>query len=129
MRAGGQDREWLDATERRCLIRVAVLADIHGNLPALDALLRDVEAARTGVIVLDGDIADGPMPAQTLERLDELGERLSGWAATPTGAWRRSTARSSRRGCRLIFAPTNSPGALRGSGKRTGTGWLPSHCR
>ena len=56
-------------------MRVAVLADIHGNLPALEAVLRDVEAAGADVIVLNGDIADGPMPAQTLDRLEELGER------------------------------------------------------
>lgn len=56
-------------------MRVAVLADIHGNLPALEAVLRDVAAAGVDVIVLNGDIADGPMPAQTLDRLEALGER------------------------------------------------------
>jgi predicted phosphodiesterase len=56
-------------------MRVAVLADIHGNLPALDAVLADVDAARADVIVLNGDMATGPMPAQTLERLAGLGER------------------------------------------------------
>ena len=56
-------------------MRVAVLADIHGNLPALDAVLRDVEAAGVDAVVLDGDIADGPMPAQTLDRLAGLGDR------------------------------------------------------
>lgn len=56
-------------------MRVAVLADIHGNLPALDAVLADVHAAGVDAIVLNGDIADGPMPAQTLDRLEGLGER------------------------------------------------------
>ncbi len=56
-------------------MRVAVLADIHGNLPALDAVLCDVDAAGADAIVLNGDIADGPMPARTLDRLEELGER------------------------------------------------------
>jgi putative phosphoesterase len=56
-------------------MRVAVLADIHGNLPALDAVLRDVEACGVDAIVLNGDLADGPMPAQTLDRLEELGSR------------------------------------------------------
>ena len=36
-------------------MRVAVLADIHGNLPALDAVLRDVEAAGVDRVVLGGD--------------------------------------------------------------------------
>lgn len=56
-------------------MRVAVLADIHGNLPALDAVLADVQYAGPDLIVLNGDIADGPMPAQTLGRLAELGDR------------------------------------------------------
>ena len=55
--------------------RVAVLADIHGNLPALEAVLRDVEAAGVDAIVLNGDLADGPMPAQTLDRLEDLGAK------------------------------------------------------
>ena len=56
-------------------MRVAVLADIHGNLPALDAVLADVATAGADAIVLNGDMAVGPMPAQTLERLAGLGER------------------------------------------------------
>jgi predicted phosphodiesterase len=55
--------------------RVAVLADIHGNLPALDAVLRDVDAAGADLVVLLGDIALGPMPAPTLDRLAGLGDR------------------------------------------------------
>ena len=54
---------------------VAVLADIHGNLPALDAVLAEIAAAGADAIVLNGDMATGPMPAQTLERLAGLGER------------------------------------------------------
>jgi len=57
------------------VMRVAVLADIHGNLPALDAVLADVDAVGADAIVLNGDMATGPMPAQTLERLAGLGER------------------------------------------------------
>ena len=56
-------------------MRVAVLADIHGNLPALDAVLADVEAAGVDAVVLNGDLATGPMPAETLDRLAELGDR------------------------------------------------------
>jgi predicted phosphodiesterase len=55
--------------------RVAVLADIHANLPALEAVLADVAAAGADAIVLLGDIALGPMPAETLDRLAGLGER------------------------------------------------------
>ena len=53
--------------------RVAVLADIHGNLPALEAVLGAAEAAGAEAFVLLGDIALGPMPGQTLDLLDGLG--------------------------------------------------------
>jgi len=56
-------------------MRVAVLADIHGNLPALEAVLRDVAEAEVDAIVLNGDIADGPMPGETMDGLLGLGDR------------------------------------------------------
>jgi hypothetical protein len=59
---------------RGLLMRIAVLADIHSNLPALDAVLDDIDAAGVDAIVLNGDIATGPMPAETLDRLAGLHE-------------------------------------------------------
>ena len=56
-------------------MRVAVLSDIHGHLPALDAVLAEVEQAAVDRIVLTGDIAAGPMPVPTLQRLRDLGDR------------------------------------------------------
>jgi putative phosphoesterase len=53
--------------------RVAALYDVHGNLPALDAVLAEVDA---DVILVGGDVAAGPWPAETLERLRALGERV-----------------------------------------------------
>jgi predicted phosphodiesterase len=53
-------------------MRVAALYDIHGNLPALDAVLRDVQEAGVNQIVVGGDVVPGPMPRETLERLLEL---------------------------------------------------------
>jgi putative phosphoesterase len=55
--------------------RIAVLADIHGNLPALRAVLADVDRVGVDLIVLNGDLADGPFPVQTLELLQSLGDR------------------------------------------------------
>jgi putative phosphoesterase len=52
---------------------VAVLADIHGVLPALEAVLADAQEA--DVIVLAGDIASGPQPVETLDLLTALGDR------------------------------------------------------
>ena len=50
-------------------MRVAVLADVHGNLPALEAVLLEVDQADVDRIVLPGDIALGPMPGETLDLL------------------------------------------------------------
>ena len=54
---------------------VAALYDIHGNLPALDAVLAEVPADAT--IVVGGDVcAGGEQPSETLARLRELGDRV-----------------------------------------------------
>lgn len=55
--------------------RVAVLADIHGNRPALDAVLAEPDVRSADLIVLNGDLADGPCPSETLDRLEALGSR------------------------------------------------------
>ncbi len=56
-------------------MRVAVLADIHGNLPALDAVLAEVERERPDAIVVAGDVLPGPLPRETLDRLATLSPR------------------------------------------------------
>ncbi len=50
-------------------MRVAALYDIHANLPALEAVLDDVRAARADRVVVGGDVLPGPMPRETLELL------------------------------------------------------------
>jgi predicted phosphodiesterase len=55
---------------------VAVLSDIHGVLPALDAVLAEPDLRRAERIVLTGDIAAGPQPAEVLDRLLGLGDRV-----------------------------------------------------
>lgn len=50
-------------------MRVAALYDIHGNLPALEAVLEDVARAGVDRIVVGGDLLPGPMPRETLELL------------------------------------------------------------
>ena len=52
--------------------RVAALYDIHGNLPALEAVLEDVARERVDQIVVGGDVFPGPMAAEALERLMTL---------------------------------------------------------
>jgi diadenosine tetraphosphatase ApaH/serine/threonine PP2A family protein phosphatase len=72
---------------------LAVLYDIHGNLPALEAVLADAEQAGATRHLLGGDYAlFGPLPGETVARLDALegavwirgnGER---WTANPGDA-------------------------------------------
>jgi putative phosphoesterase len=50
-------------------MRIAVLCDIHGNLPALQAVLAEVEKAGVDLVVFGGDVAAGPMPVETIEVL------------------------------------------------------------
>jgi predicted phosphodiesterase len=54
---------------------VAVLSDIHGVLPALDAVLAEPDVCDADLIVLTGDMATGPQPVSTLDRLVALGDR------------------------------------------------------
>ena len=54
---------------------MAVLADIHGNLPALEAVLGESDVTAADAVVLLGDIALGPMPGETLDVLAGLGQR------------------------------------------------------
>jgi predicted phosphodiesterase len=56
---------------------VAVLSDIHGVLPALDAVLAEPDVAGAERIVLTGDIAAGPEPSAVLDRLLALGDRVT----------------------------------------------------
>ena len=56
---------------------LGVLYDVHGNLPALEAVIADAEAAGTEGWILGGDYAlFGGWPAETVERLRAL-ERAS----------------------------------------------------
>jgi putative phosphoesterase len=57
-------------------MRVAALYDIHGNLPALEAVLAEVDEMRPDVVLVGGDVVLGPFPRETLELLDGLGERV-----------------------------------------------------
>jgi putative phosphoesterase len=60
----------------RMVDRVAVLADIHCVLPALEAVLADADVANADVVVLAGDVTVGPQPEQTIDLIHELGERV-----------------------------------------------------
>jgi len=51
---------------------VAALYDIHGNLPALDAVLAELRRDPPDAVVVGGDVAAGPMPHEVLDRLRDL---------------------------------------------------------
>jgi putative phosphoesterase len=48
-------------------VRVAALHDVHGNPPALEAVLVEIERESVDVIVFGGDLACGLLPAETID--------------------------------------------------------------
>jgi hypothetical protein len=55
---------------------VAAIADIHGNVQALDAVLVDPRFTAAERIVVLGDVVAGTFPAETFDRLAMLGDRV-----------------------------------------------------
>lgn len=54
-------------------MRIAVISDIHANLPALNEVMADIERRGADIIVNLGDCCAGPLwPRETFERLDIL---------------------------------------------------------
>ena len=49
--------------------RVAALYDIHGNLPALEAVLDDMRRSGVEHLIVGGDVVPGPMSRAVIERL------------------------------------------------------------
>jgi predicted phosphodiesterase len=54
-------------------VRVAALYDVHGILPALEAVLGDPRCTAADAIVCGGDLVAGPLPAECLELLESDG--------------------------------------------------------
>jgi putative phosphoesterase len=57
-------------------VRIAALYDIHGNLPALEAVLAEVRAAGVERIVVGGDVVPGPLADEAMRRLREIDLRV-----------------------------------------------------
>ncbi|MBD5786471.1 metallophosphoesterase family protein [Cellulosimicrobium terreum] len=55
---------------------VAVLSDVHGVLPVLDAVLAEPDVRGADLVVVTGDHAAGPEPVEVLDRLTALGDRV-----------------------------------------------------
>jgi putative phosphoesterase len=58
-------------------VRIAALYDIHGNLPALEAVLTELDAAGANHVLVGGDLVAGPFPAECLDVLEAYGDRVS----------------------------------------------------
>jgi putative phosphoesterase len=90
---------------------VAALYDVHGNLPALEAVLSDLEDIDYGLIVVGGDVASGPMPAEVLDRLQAIDDGVR-WLR---GNADREVVSAYDRGSATEDARSSDP-ALRASG-------------
>jgi len=54
-------------------VRLAIVSDIHGNLPALEAVVANINAAKPDLVINLGDCVSGPLwPKETLQLLHSL---------------------------------------------------------
>ena len=87
-------------------MRVAVLCDVHGNLPALEAVLAEVASLEVDRIVCGGDVVAGPFPRECLDALVGLdavfvrGNADRESPRAPEGTWEWIAAQA-RPACRL----------------------------
>ena len=55
-------------------MRIAVMSDVHGNLPALEAVLADMPPV--DIISVAGDFIGGPQPVETIRLLRSLDAQM-----------------------------------------------------
>jgi len=91
---------------------LAVLYDVHGNLPALEAVLTDARAAGADRFMLGGDYAlFGPFPAETVTALQALPVatwirgNVDRWTANPDQAPDDPLVRDAIAACRKAIDP------------------------
>ena len=100
-------------------MRVAALADVHGNAPALAAVLAEVEGEEPDLIVFCGDLTWGSLPQETLALVRALriparfvrgnADRLVGTdTESLRGPWMASHAHARRPRIPRGFEPTVS---------------------
>jgi predicted phosphodiesterase len=53
-------------------VRLAALYDVHGNLPALEAVLAELRTDNVDLVIIGGDVVPGPMPRETMTAVREL---------------------------------------------------------
>ena len=75
-------------------MKVAALYDIHGNLPALESVLEELQRIPVDQIIVGGDVLSGPMQPDCIERLQELSSETELFVVNAAG---RSQAGSLRK--------------------------------
>jgi putative phosphoesterase len=73
-------------------MRIAALYDVHGNRPALEAILAELEHEPVDEVVFGGDLAWGPQPRETLQLVRSVGNAsyVRGNADREPDDWERS---------------------------------------
>ena len=57
-------------------MRIAVVADVHGNAPALRAVLAEIDRESVDAIVVAGDVVGGPLVRESLDLLSARQEQI-----------------------------------------------------
>lgn len=52
---------------------IAVFSDVHGNMPALEAIISELDKENVERILVAGDLIGGPNPNEAIELLKSLG--------------------------------------------------------
>lgn len=95
--------------------RVAVLSDVHANVPALAAVLAEVDDWRPDLVVFCGDLTWGAQPLRTIDLVTALGGKavfLRGNAERAILGFAAGTREATRPRERWMLAQ-HPPGALR----------------
>jgi predicted phosphodiesterase len=93
-------------------MRLAILADVHGNLPAVDAVLQDMHRQRVDGIIVAGDFSDGPDAPEVIRLL----RSLDGWMI-----------RGNRENYFLAYRAGHAPDTWRTSEQWAGFRWMYDH--
>src|ERR1700691_3552134 len=76
-------------------MQIAVLADIHGNLPALKAVAAEINRLSPDLVVVAGDFQKrGPNPREVTEVVARAGWTLSRANHEASAIWQSQKARS-----------------------------------